>query len=84
MRGRLYGLVACLYQAPNVSLPGLHRLRTDRDKRDERPKNASTGTGLSDVDISYDQSSRWQKFAAVPEEISSARCRENPQSAAAW
>jgi hypothetical protein len=45
-------------------------------KRDGRPKNASTGTGLSDVDISYDQSSRWQKFAAVPEEISSARCRE--------
>jgi hypothetical protein len=47
-------------------------------KRDGRPKNASTGTGLSDVDISYDQSSRWQKFAAVPEEISSARCREKP------
>ena len=48
------------------------------DKRDGRPKNASTGTGLSDGDISYDQSSRWQKFAAVPEEISSARCREKP------
>jgi hypothetical protein len=48
------------------------------DKRDGRPKNASTGTGLSDVDISYDQSSRWQKLAAVPEEISSARCREKP------
>ena len=47
-------------------------------KRDGRPKNASTGTGLSDVDISYDQSSRWQKFAAVPEEISSARCRQKP------
>jgi hypothetical protein len=47
-------------------------------KRDGRPKTASTGTGLSDVDISYDQSSRWQKFAAVPEEISSARCREKP------
>ena len=43
-----------------------------------RPKNASTGTGLSDVDISYDQSSRWQKFAAVPEEISSTRRREKP------
>jgi hypothetical protein len=28
-------------------------------KRDGRPKNASTGTRLSDVDISYDQSSRW-------------------------
>ena len=48
------------------------------DKRAGRPKNASTGTGLSDVDISCDQSSRWQKFAAVPEEISSARCREKP------
>jgi hypothetical protein len=47
-------------------------------KRDGRPKNASMGTGLSDVDIPYDQSSRWQKFAAVPEEISSARCREKP------
>ena len=43
-----------------------------------RPKNASTGTGLSNVDISHDQSSRGQKFAAVPEEISSARCREKP------
>ena len=47
-------------------------------KRDGRPKNASTDTGLSDVDISHDQSSRGQKFAAVPEEISSARCREKP------
>ena len=27
-------------------------------KRDGRPKNASTDTGLSNVDISYDQSSR--------------------------
>jgi len=48
------------------------------DRRAGPPKNASTGTGLSDVDISCDQSSRWQKFAAVPEEISSARCREKP------
>ena len=32
---------------------------------DERSK-ASTGTGLSDLGI---QPSRWQKFAAVPEEI---------------
>ena len=38
-------------------------------KRDGRPKNASTDTGLSDVDISYDQSSRWQKLAAISEEI---------------
>lgn len=38
-------------------------------KVNERPKNASTDQGLSDVDVSHDQSSRWQKFAAVPEEI---------------
>jgi len=49
-----------------------------------RSKNASTGTGLSDVDIPYDQSSRWQKFATVPQEISSVRCREKLQPAAAW
>ena len=36
---------------------------------DGRPKNASTNMGLSDVGISYDQSSRWQKRAAVSEEI---------------
>jgi hypothetical protein len=30
-------------------------------------KNASTNTGLSDVGISSDQSSRWQKRAAVSE-----------------
>ena len=47
-------------------------------RRDGRPKNASTDTGLSDVDISYDQSSRRQKFAAVPEETSNALCREKP------
>jgi hypothetical protein len=47
-------------------------------KRDGRPKTASTGTWLSDVDISYDQSPRGQKFAAVPEEISGARWREKP------
>jgi len=34
---------------------------------DGRPKNPSTNTGLSDVGISYDQSSRWQKRAAVSE-----------------
>lgn len=39
-------------------------------KRDGRPKNAATDTGLSDVDVSYDQSSRWQKLAAIPAEKS--------------
>ena len=34
---------------------------------DGRPKNPSTNAGLSDVGISYDQSSRWQKRAAVSE-----------------
>jgi hypothetical protein len=34
-----------------------------------RSKKASTDTRLSDVGISYDQFSRWQKLAAVPEEI---------------
>jgi hypothetical protein len=56
--------------------PGCIGCEQTAAQRDGRPKNASTDTGLSDVDISYDQSSRWQKFAAVPEEISSARCRE--------
>ena len=36
---------------------------------DGRPKIASTNTGLSDVGISYDQSSRWQKREALSEEI---------------
>ena len=36
---------------------------------DGRPKNPPTNTGLSDVGISYDQSSGWQKRAAVSEEI---------------
>ena len=60
------------------SSPGcIGREQTD-DKRAGRPKNASTGPGLSDVDISCNQPSRRQKFATVPEEISSARCREKP------
>jgi hypothetical protein len=40
-----------------------------RAKRDGRPKNSSTDTGLSDVDISCDQSSHRQKLAAISEEI---------------
>jgi hypothetical protein len=39
----------------------------EHGESDGRPKNASTNTGLSDVGISYDQSSRWQKRAAVSE-----------------
>jgi hypothetical protein len=54
--------------------PGCIGCEQTAAKRDGRPKTASTGTWLSDVDISYDQSSRWQKFAAVPEEILSAGC----------
>jgi hypothetical protein len=49
--------------------PGCIGCEQTAAKRDGRPKSASMGTGLSDVDISHDQSSRWQKFAAVPEEI---------------
>jgi hypothetical protein len=49
--------------------PGCIGCEQTAAKGDGRPKNASTGTGLSDVDISHDQSSRWQKFAAVSEEI---------------
>lgn len=62
--------------------PGCIGCEQTAAKRDE-PKNASTGTWLSDVDISYDQSSRWQKFATVPEEISSARRMEKP-TVCAW
>ena len=60
------------------SSPGCIGCEQTTDKRAGRPKNAATGTGLSDVDISCDQSSRRQKFATVPEEISSARCKEKP------
>jgi hypothetical protein len=49
--------------------PGCIGCEQTAAKRDGRPKNASADTGLSNVDISYDQSSRWQKLAAVPEEI---------------
>ena len=58
--------------------PGCIGCEQTAGKRAGRSKNASAGMGLSDVDIPYDQSSRWQKFAAVPEEISGARWREKP------
>ena len=49
--------------------PGCIGCEQTAAKRDGRPKKASTDAGLSDVGISYDQFSRWQKLAAVPEEI---------------
>jgi hypothetical protein len=49
--------------------PGCIGCEQTAAQRDGRPKNASTDTGLSDLDISYDQSPRWQKLAAVPEAI---------------
>ena len=49
-------------------------------KRAGRPKNASTDAGLSDVDISHDQSSRWQKFAEIPEEIFEREVQRKTQS----
>ena len=49
--------------------PGCIGCEQTAAKRDGRPKSAPTDTGLSDVGISYDQSSRWQKLAAIPEEI---------------
>jgi hypothetical protein len=45
--------------------PGCIGRKQTAAKRDGRPK-ASTDTGLSGVGI---QPSRWQKLAAVPEEI---------------
>ena len=45
-----------------------------------RPKNAPTDAGLSDVDISHDKSSRWQKFAAIPEEIFEREVQRKTQS----
>jgi hypothetical protein len=44
---------------------------------DGRPKKASTDTRLSDVGISYDQSSPRQKLAAVPEEIFEHAVQDN-------
>ena len=44
---------------------------------DGRPKKASTDTRLSDVGISYDQSSPRQKLAAVPKEIFEHAVQDN-------
>jgi hypothetical protein len=49
--------------------PGCIGCEQTAAKRDGRPKNVSADTALSNVDISYDLSSRWQKLAAVPDEI---------------
>jgi hypothetical protein len=49
--------------------PGCIGCEQTAAKRDERSKSTSTATGLSVLDISYDQSPRWQKLAAIPEEI---------------
>lgn len=53
------------------------RLRAERkagqllagmDLKAGRPEKSSTDTRISDLGVSYDQSSKWQQLAAVPEE----------------
>ncbi|MCA6113829.1 hypothetical protein J6524_02645 [Bradyrhizobium sp. WSM 1738] len=67
MRGRFYGLVERLiYQVSNAATGVGSAANRPVQNATGDQKNASTGTGLSDVDISHDQSSRWQKFSAVP------------------
>ena len=60
--------------------PGCIGCEQSAAKRAGRPKNASTDAGLSDGDISRDQSSRWQKFAAIPEEIFEREVQRKTQS----
>ena len=60
--------------------PGCIGCEQSAAKRAGRPKNASTDAGLSDVDISHDQSSRWQKFAEIPEEIFEREVQRKTQS----
>jgi hypothetical protein len=69
MRGRFYGLVGCLiYQAPNAAARIASAANSPLPNATGGQKRP-TDAGLSDVGISYDQFSRWQKLAAVPEEI---------------
>ena len=70
MRNSFFGLVeGLIYQAPNAAARVASAANRPPPNATGGQKNASTDTGLSDVDISYDQSSRRQKLAAIPEEI---------------
>ena len=78
MRSRFFGLVAqCIKLQPTEIIPvsavnsppvTRQQLLEGMPKAKGGQKHASTDTRLSDVGISYDQSLRWQKLAAVSEE----------------